>query len=272
MDILAIILWLILCLMFVGIVGYEVLTSMNPYFIVNSWNEWLTELRDEQNTLDSIDYRNAPGLQYAHKSRNETIRRLNADISLRHKDILCEVNELMSEGYEGMPMWKVDSTQRVFKGKGDGWKPIWIRFFSHWSDVSQRLPVLREIVSRYDDVILLHVSVFGPKTELKEHYGICKGHYRYHYGLKVPKGDIGLLVERGLYRWIEGEGICFDDTHKHSSWNRTDEVRMVLFADVVRDMPVHYKWINNLVYRLLERTKHMRGVREKIDRRGIVLD
>lgn len=258
---------LIICLI------YYLIVNANPYFIIDLWNKYLTSLRDKQNVSDCIDPINVPGLQFARKSLHPSIRKLNELICTNHDTILNEVNKLLSTGYTGLPMWQIDSTQEVFKSKADGWRPIWVKFFDQYAGTANHLPTLKSIVDEIGpDLILLHISMFLPRTILAPHYGICKGHYRFHYGLKIPQGDIGLKIHNGLYRWKDREGIQFDDTYLHSSWNKSDSVRLVIFADVKRQMNFVTSFINDVVYWLLQKTKHIKSVKDQIKRQEIVLD
>jgi aspartyl/asparaginyl beta-hydroxylase (cupin superfamily) len=56
---------------------------------------------------------------------------------------------------------------------------------------------------------------------------------RLHLGLIVPepRDDLGIRVEKDVYRWREGEVVIFDDAYEHEAWNRTPHTRVVLIVD-----------------------------------------
>jgi aspartyl/asparaginyl beta-hydroxylase (cupin superfamily) len=53
-----------------------------------------------------------------------------------------------------------------------------------------------------------------------------------HLGLKIPP-DCGIRVADEARTWAEGELLCFDHTFDHEAWNRSDEMRAVLFIRVL---------------------------------------
>ena len=53
-----------------------------------------------------------------------------------------------------------------------------------------------------------------------------------HLGLKIPV-NCGIRVGQESRSWGEGELLCFDHTFDHEAWNRSDEVRVVLFTRVL---------------------------------------
>jgi aspartate beta-hydroxylase len=52
-----------------------------------------------------------------------------------------------------------------------------------------------------------------------------------HLPLIVPE-DCALVVGGEEHRWREGQVVVFDDTYEHEAWNRSDQIRIVLIADV----------------------------------------
>ncbi|MES2779388.1 MAG: aspartyl/asparaginyl beta-hydroxylase domain-containing protein, partial [Bacteroidota bacterium] len=60
----------------------------------------------------------------------------------------------------------------------------------------------------------------------------------YHLGIQIPQGDIGIqLVAHNrpeTYKWKERKGVVFDDTLLHTAWNKTDETRILIFADILK--------------------------------------
>ena len=181
---------------------------------------------------------------------------------------------LNKSGYTRFTKSENDKTQGTkFNDDGKKWRPIWIKFLNIYAGTADRIPTLKKIVQEMgDDVILLHISMFFPGTNLTPHYGITMGNIRYHWGLFIPSGDLGLRIENSIYRWKTGEGIQFDDTHLHSAWNNTNQIRLVIFADIPRRMNPLMNYINRQIINLVEYTSHIKSIQERMQREGIKVD
>jgi aspartate beta-hydroxylase len=77
---------------------------------------------------------------------------------------------------------------------------------------------------------VLH-SVFTPGTHLLPHRGVTNARAVSHLPLIVPS-DCALRVGGEERQWREGQTLVFDDTYEHEAWNRSQQVRVVLIADV----------------------------------------
>lgn len=84
-------------------------------------------------------------------------------------------------------------------------------------------------------------SRLKPGTEIYPHSGYSESVYRSHLGLIVPPGGAevcGIQVAGETFSWEPGKVLVFDDTLKHSAWNRhPDMTRAVLLIDFLRDTP-----------------------------------
>jgi beta-hydroxylase len=124
-----------------------------------------------------------------------------------------------------------------------------------------------------EDILLLHISVFWPPVELPSHRGVSKGVYRYHYGLEIPEGDVGMTVNGQPFRWQQDRGVIWDDTLLHSAWNKSPAPRLVIFADLPRVLPS--PWMNGMnswIYSLVQRTKHIKEIQARLAQEGITVD
>jgi aspartyl/asparaginyl beta-hydroxylase (cupin superfamily) len=74
-------------------------------------------------------------------------------------------------------------------------------------------------------------SVFTPGTHLLPHRGVTNARAVSHLPLIVPS-DCALRVGGEERQWREGQTLVFDDTYEHEAWNRSQQVRVVLIADV----------------------------------------
>ena len=199
----------------------------NPYYTLSVMNGNIHHIRDEQNRKYHISNAKNSGIA--------SVAILHEKIETNHDQILAEVNALMDSGYTGYPMAYMDKTQNVFTQGKTLWSPIWVKFIDTWAGTAASLPTLKQIVSEVDDVLLLHVSVFKPGTELPMHSGISMGVWRYHYGLTIPEGNLGINIGGQTMKWYERKGFIWDDTISHKAWNLTNETRLIIFADVYRE-------------------------------------
>ena len=81
-------------------------------------------------------------------------------------------------------------------------------------------------------------SILQPGQTLLVHTGANYGVLRYHLAIRVPVDEqtCSLVVGRETRHWHYGQDLLFDDTLPHSASNTSDEVRVVLFIDVLRPM------------------------------------
>ena len=61
---------------------------------------------------------------------------------------------------------------------------------------------------------------------------------RFMLPLIIPKNkdNVYLCNNYNKYVWTEGESVLWDDTYPHKVYNYTNEVRVVLYMDIVRDI------------------------------------
>jgi len=74
-------------------------------------------------------------------------------------------------------------------------------------------------------------SIFAPGTHLLPHRGVTNARAVSHLPLIVPE-DCALSVGGEAHIWRVGRTVVFDDTFEHEAWNRSNEQRVVLIADI----------------------------------------
>jgi hypothetical protein len=244
------------------------LQDLNGYTILTWWNYYLDDIRNAQNALDAASPQ-IPSLQLASRSMHSGARRLETLIQINHDTILAEVKSLLATGYRGVKMSEIDPVQASTFHKQPGWITLWVKFIDCWAGTASSLPTLRRIVDIMgEDISLLHVSIFLPGTSLPRHMGISKGVLRYHYGLEIPDGQTGMTINDQPFRWTQGEGVVFDDTLPHTSFNHTKNPRMVIFADLPRDLNPIMNRINWAMMRLAQRTRHVQKIVDRLSAEG----
>lgn len=137
--------------------------------------------------------------------------------------------------------------------------------------------LLREIPGLYTAFF----SVLDPRQVIVPHWGYYKGILRYHLGVVIPNDnvdgacwlrvnddrsqnaqrDTSAIVNGEVYHWHEGEGIVFDDNYLHDAANGSDQVRVVLWLDLRRPMPLPLDLLNRLVGWIVHREASVRQIR-----------
>lgn len=128
-------------------------------------------------------------------------------------------------------------------------------------------------------------SILEPGQYITPHFGYYKGFLRYHLGVIVPGGttercwlrinpdlevararDTGAIEGGSRYHWREGEAFLFDDVLLHDAANESDEIRVVLWLDVRRPLPLPLDLLNRAGLWVAARTR----VAEEVRRNGVV--
>lgn len=95
------------------------------------------------------------------------------------------------------------------------------------------LAALKDLISPLNGAIVNAGYSFMPAhCEIAAHEGYTGSVLRFHYGLKVPKGDCAIRVDKDVRHWADGDALLFDDTKEHQAWNRTNEYRMIIIIDI----------------------------------------
>ena len=114
------------------------------------------------------------------------------------------------------------------------------------SDRCIKFPVLMDLVSNISGVMSVSYSLLKPDTHIVPHKGYddySEKVLRFHMGMIIPKGDIGIRVENEVRTWEEGKCFVFDDYMVHEAWNYTEEDRIVLIIDFLRE-----KFVSNVKF------------------------
>jgi aspartyl/asparaginyl beta-hydroxylase (cupin superfamily) len=100
-----------------------------------------------------------------------------------------------------------------------------------------KVPFLMSLVNQIPGLITVSFSMLKPGTWIVPHKGYenyATVLLRYHQGLVIPKGDLGIRVDKKIKCWEEGKSFIFDDSLTHEAWNFSDKDRYVLIIDFAR--------------------------------------
>jgi hypothetical protein len=74
-------------------------------------------------------------------------------------------------------------------------------------------------------------SALRPRTKIPAHHGVSNARLVVHLPLIVPPG-CGFRVGSETRAWEVGKAWVFDDTIQHEAWNDSDQMRVILIADI----------------------------------------
>ena len=111
-------------------------------------------------------------------------------------------------------------------------------------------------------------SILTPGTRLTPHRGPFKGVLRYHLALIIPPDRQRCAIRVGgeTRTWEEGRSLVFDDTFEHEAWNETEEIRIVLFVDFLRDLPFPLSTLNRGMIWLIGTSPFVQNILENLNR------
>jgi aspartyl/asparaginyl beta-hydroxylase (cupin superfamily) len=142
------------------------------------------------------------------------------------------------------------------------WKSFMFKSGVFIEENCELCPKTAEILKGIPDIYTAFFSILEPQQHITPHQGYFQGFLRYHMGIIIPdnnkhkkcwlriNGDFEdnqnkdkSSIEKGeVYHWKNGEGIIFNDNYMHDAANFTDEIRVILWIDVLRKFPKPVEW------------------------------
>ena len=270
---------MIVITLIIVIVVFAWLWYNNPYYIINWWNY---KIRSECDDQDKDSMNGIPSYHDAWISPSKRATELHSLIYFNHNDILDEVmnmiksrnsldDHISSTNKSGNKDHKKNIPYDWLKSE-DKWNPIWIRFMSEWTGVADNVPLLKNILSLFPEISNLHISIFYPGNTIVNNVSPSRAFHRYHYGLSVPSGDIGLKINGHDVKWEERKGFTWDDTLPHSAWNHTLQPRIIIFADIFRELSVINSLGSKIIYTMLQHMKPVNHIKCDLEHEGVVMN
>ena len=150
--------------------------------------------------------------------------------------------------------------------KDDLWKTLFL--YGYGVKMEQNCEYCPETTRIIEDIPGLKTAFFSillPGKHIPEHRGPYKGVLRCHLALKVPAAEeqCGIRVDHEIRHWSAGKTMIFDDSYLHEAWNKTDEIRVVLFLDIVRPTSFPASLLNHSLINLIRWSPYIRDAHEK---------
>ena len=147
-----------------------------------------------------------------------------------------EALHLFDEGYIRAAFRNNDASFNSFFK--EGWKRFYLKWYGEPLDSARTLcPKTVALVESLPSVNAAMFALLPPGGRLNPHRDPFAGSLRYHLGLVTPNSDVcRIFIDGEPYAWKDGEDIVIDETYIHSAENKSDQIRIILFCDVVRPL------------------------------------
>ncbi len=114
-----------------------------------------------------------------------------------------------------------------------GWNTFLFYFFGEkWEENCALCPETTRILEslpRFEKELTMF-SAMNPHSVISPHHGPMNGAIRALLPLVVP-GKCGIKAGEDERPLVEGKLLTFDDSFRHQAWNKSDEIRIVLFLN-----------------------------------------
>ena len=152
--------------------------------------------------------------------------------------------------YSGQNKYIGSDIRKNDDGITKAWRVINIKAGDEYSAAAHKyFPSLVRILRTVPQIGTCAVSVLQDGVHIPIHVGYYKGIMRYMIPIVVPKDreNVFLCVNELKYFWTEGVGVLWDDTYPHKVYNNTDEIRVVIYMDVVRPLSWGLNALNRFI-------------------------
>jgi beta-hydroxylase len=176
-----------------------------------------------------------------------------AEIEAHWREIRAELEQVLVD-HDALPNFQDISKDQIEITDDDRWKTLFLYGYGFKADlVTELCPDTTALVERIPGMVTAMFSILSPRKHIGAHRGPYKGVLRYHLGLIVPREKEACRIRVGdeMRHWEEGKSMIFDDTYEHEVWNDTDELRAVLFLDVMRPLPRPDAALNDLIVKAI---------------------
>ena len=175
--------------------------------------------------------------------------------------------QMTSEILNGLTKY-IGSHKIIENGKIKAWRIIRISNGDTFTNfANERFPFLVKLLKTTPEVVACAISVLQEGVHIPIHNGYYKGVIRYMIPIIVPKDreNVFLCVNEIKYNWTEGVGILWDDNFPHKVYNNTKEIRVVIYMDVVRNLPGLLNNFNKFIIKLVNNTKMIKDEIKKTE-------
>ncbi|MEM9138161.1 MAG: aspartyl/asparaginyl beta-hydroxylase domain-containing protein, partial [Cyanobacteria bacterium P01_F01_bin.42] len=170
-----------------------------------------------------------------------------------------ELDQVLTHA-EGLPNFQDLSPDQSNLTHDNLWKTYFFYGFGFKAHKNcDRCPETTKLIEQVPGMTTAFFSILMPHKRIPEHRGVYRGVLRYHLALKVPqdKEACGIRIDKQICTWTEGKSLVFDDRYYHEAWNDSDEIRVVLFMDILRPIRFPFSWLNRFTLRMIGLTPYI---------------
>lgn len=162
--------------------------------------------------------------------------------------IRIEAMQLFDEGHIRAAEKHNDASFNSFFKQG--WKRFYLKWYGEPLASAETLcPQTVALLKSIPTVKAAMFALLPPGSKLNPHRDPFAGSLRYHLGLITPNSDdCRIFVDGEMHAWGDGKDVIFDETYVHWAENKTDQTRVILFADVER--PLRTRVMNAINHRV----------------------
>ena len=188
-----------------------------------------------------------------------------ADLEAGWRDMRAELDQVLLRR-DDLPNFQDISTDQASITNDDGWKTFFFYGYGvRAHDNCDRCPRTAALLDTVPGLKTAFFSILSPGKEIGIHRGPWRGVLRYHLALRVPEpaSACGIRVGGEEAHWEEGRSLLFDDGYEHEAWNRTDGIRVVLFADVMRPLRPPVEQFNRALVKAIGMSPFVRDAKRR---------
>lgn len=175
------------------------------------------------------------------------------ELEANWKMIRQELDEILKYS-DQLPNFHDISPDQALLSQDNLWKTYFLYGYGYQVQKNcDRCPETTRLIEKIPDMKTAFFSILLPDKHIPEHRGPYKGVVRCLLGLKIPEPREKCRIRVGdeIRHWEEGKCMLFDDSFPHEAWNETDDIRVVLFIDIVRPMRFPLSFFNKLFLKLI---------------------
>src|SRR5690606_28736266 len=160
------------------------------------------------------------------------------DVEARWMDVRAELDAAMPRIDDVLHFQDIPQMQRRIT-EDHRWKVF--PFYAYGQRVDQncaRCPKTDALLRSIPGMTTGMFSILLPHKHIPARRGPWKGVPRHHLALRTPSDEKScrIRVDDQVRSWECGKSLIFDDTYEHEVWNDTDDIRVVLFVDFIREL------------------------------------
>jgi aspartate beta-hydroxylase len=151
--------------------------------------------------------------------------------------IQAELKQLQEQSKDFKPFQEGEEGKSLTAG--GAWDAYF--FYRHGKTYTEHLAQCPATAQALSQLPLVHISehapevcfsIMQPHTHILPHRGATNSRAVLHLGLDIPDQCRLNLPGIAELSWQEGKIFAFDDTYLHEAWNKSDNTRAVILADI----------------------------------------